>query len=103
MPRHAKPDKFKTDALRTGGEFCDKRSFISVDGKLFLYGVDMSAQRKRTLERDEKCCAVCGKFVGNKGEVDHFPVSRGRGGSDDIDNLRTSCTRCHTGPKGTHR
>jgi ribosomal protein S27AE len=102
MPRHAKPDKFKTGALRAGGFFRDKRSFMSVDEKLFLYGVDMSAQRKRVLERDEKCCVVCGKFVGNNGEADHFPVSRGRGGSDDMDNLRTSCGRCHTGQGGTH-
>ena len=102
MPRGAKIDVAKTTEYRNERAFRDKRSFWAVDGRLFLYGMDMSARRMKVLERDEKCCVMCGKFVGNNGEADHFPVSRGRGGDDSMDNLRTSCKRCHTGPRSTH-
>ena len=53
--------------------------------------------RYEVLKRDRFKCRYCGakgKYV--KLEVDHIiPVSRG--GTDDIDNLRTSCFKCNRG------
>lgn len=98
MPRGAKRDSGATAARYEYGVFKDarKRSFVSTNGDYFLYGVDMSRQRRDVLARDKKCCMVCGKFVGTRGEIDHFPISRGRGGDDSMDNLRTVCHKCHT-------
>ena len=95
MPRGAKVDVQRTAFNQRTRIFHDKRSFWATDGRLFLKGVDMSAQRRKVLERDGKNCVVCGKFVGSRGEADHFPISRGRGGDDGMENLRTTCRKCH--------
>lgn len=48
---------------------------------------------KQVFERDSFTCQYCGK-VGGKLEVDHI-IPFSKGGSDDLDNLTTSCLRCN--------
>ena len=58
------------------------------------------AQRFAVLERDEFTCRYCGQHAPNVPlEVDHVkPVIEG--GTDDINNLITSCWACNRGKEG---
>lgn len=49
--------------------------------------------RKHVFRRDNFTCAYCGK-VGGILEADHI-VPFSKGGSDDIENLTTSCRKCN--------
>ena len=53
------------------------------------------ALRQAVYERDNFTCQYCGFHASEKElEIDHIvPVSRG--GTNDIDNLRTSCSKCN--------
>ncbi len=64
-----------------------------------LYGGYM-ALRWKILERDKFTCQYCGQHAPNvKLEVDHvIPVTDG--GTDDPDNLKTSCYACNRGKSG---
>lgn len=74
--------------------FSDNRSFISLAGKLFLYGKqDWEYQREAVLMRDRGRCQACG-CLPDPPEIDHI-VPRGKGGSDDLENLRVLCGPCH--------
>lgn len=65
-------------------------------------GYEWEKSRKRALDRDEHTCRDCGSMVGPRdapdvrdAEVHHkTPVSDG--GGNEIDNLVTLCSRCHT-------
>ena len=60
------------------------------------------ALRKKIFERDDYTCVYCGKSLWKNGiklEVDHIiPISKG--GTDDIDNLTTSCRKCNREKSG---
>jgi len=79
--------------------FKDKRSYVSIkEGveRLKLFGADMTAQRDRVIERDGYRCQYCKKrFNYYELEIGHDPIPRGKGGSDDMDNLKTACKMCH--------
>lgn len=100
--RGAKKDLATTRLAREMGWLKDRRSFVTMpalyDGKphLRLYGEDMSRVRKMAFERDEYKCTVCGTHdEENWLELDHYPVSRGQCGGDEISNVRTRCRDCH--------
>lgn len=86
----------KTDVTETAARnFSDKRSRVMLDGRLSLKGKDMSEQRHRVFLRDQGRCQNCGAWVGEDyGEMHHI-IHRGKGGSDDIENLSWSCRKCH--------
>lgn len=52
-----------------------------------------SAMRKSVFERDNYTCQYCGE-VGGLLEADHI-VPFSKGGSNEIDNLTTSCRKCN--------
>ncbi len=53
--------------------------------------------RFEVLARDGFRCRYCGADAANAVlQIDHF-TPRAKGGSDDIDNLRTACTDCNQG------
>lgn len=60
--------------------------------------------RKVTIERDEFTCQECGEVGGPESDVqlhvDHI-TARVAGGSDDPENLRTVCRRCHMSMHGS--
>lgn len=89
--------KHKFDAERTAAAgFADKRSYVTLDGRQFLALKDMGNRRDYVFRMDEFRCRICKVRVDwFTGELDHFPVSRGRGGDDSIGNLRTLCRECH--------
>jgi len=94
MPRGAKVDRVLTERAH----FFDKRSFCGTKSGvygLYLYGQDMSIQRHEVFVRDKGRCQECGMWIGEDyGEV-HHKLPRGKGGSDNADNLEWSCRKCH--------
>jgi hypothetical protein len=96
MPRGAKKAVSTTAALYRNGVFFDerKRSFISIDDRFYLRGVDMTVQRQRVFYRDDGICQICKHDDVEAGEVHHIK-HRGKGGSDDLDNLKWICQACH--------
>jgi hypothetical protein len=56
------------------------------------YGADWYDIRRKALERDGYRCANCGAASGL--EVHHI-VPKGRGGSNQLGNLKTLCEDCH--------
>lgn len=87
----------KVDPVAThAAAFMDKRSYITLDGKEFLFGEDMKARRLDVFERDGYICQICHKpCICDDAELDHFPITRGRGGDDSITNLRAVHGHCH--------
>jgi hypothetical protein len=60
MPRGAKEDLTVTRNLREAGFFLNRRSFISLDGHLFLEGFDKGRTRERVFRKHRNRCVVCG-------------------------------------------
>lgn len=100
MPRAAKRDPLGTERRC----FLDPLSFVSCDGREFLAGEDTSVRRHEVFERSGGFC----EFPGCNREIDeflpsdhphamhmHHVKSKGKGGSDCINNLMAGCTRCH--------
>jgi 5-methylcytosine-specific restriction endonuclease McrA len=70
------------------------------DAPVRLKGKALEALRRACFERDEYRCSECdvpvtwdGYFV-NRGHMAHV-ISRGRGGPDELFNVKTMCMRCH--------
>ena len=93
MPRAAKRDPLET----ANRGFLDPRSFISNDGREFLYGEDVSVRRHEVWER---CGGFCERMGCNRGiseEVAHLHhvKMRSKGGDESMRNLEMLCARCH--------
>src|SRR5262249_40047065 len=72
-----------------------RRSFVSTKGHDYLRGADMSARRLEVFNRDQARCQYCGGIWGWETGEAHHVRPRGKGGSDDLDNLVWSCRACH--------
>ena len=62
------------------------------------YGLAWQRIRLEVLVRDLYECQICHKPVGmasGDAHVDHI-VAKAKGGTDDLDNLRTLCPACHS-------
>jgi len=70
--------------------------FLDLKRRKRLYNIDVKEWYriiKIVFERDNFTCAYC-KRVGGKLEADHIvPISKG--GTNDFDNLTTSCRKCN--------
>lgn len=103
-PRGSVPKKWRLsvdeEATAHAG-FKDRRSFVHLDGRLFLFGVDMSEQCDRVYERDKGICQACGGHVARKfAEIDHIKSKGMHPRDDSMTNLQTLCgnwtfNRCH--------
>ena len=68
-----------------------------------LTGDDLTALRRECMRRDDWHCVECGRPVSdrvpewadNRAHMAHI-VSRGAGGSDTLENVRTLCKRHHS-------
>ena len=67
MPRGAKVDRAVTKLLGENGLLLDKRSFVSLDGHLYLRGLDKISQRPRVFKLHKEKCAVCGALASEHG------------------------------------
>lgn len=68
-----------------------KKPFWELD-----YGPDWEQQRDRALRRDRYCCRTCGVSVkGTSRRAVHHIVSRSKGGTNALSNLKTECSTCH--------
>ena len=87
----------KVDPERTReANFADRRSYVTLFGKEYRFGQDMRRIREEVHARDGGRCVECGKPQSLfEMHLDHFRVTRGRGGDDSRGNLRTLCAKCH--------
>lgn len=89
------------EATRAAG-FLDTRSYVRLNGKWLLFGVDVAMQRERIWKRDNRRCVECGLLLDiyapilarNAMHRSHeIPRSKGR---DDRDvNIKSRCPECH--------
>lgn len=76
--------------------FSDSRSYVTMAGKVYRFGDDMSNARMERYNLDKGYCQICKKGVKvSDFHLDHYPISRGRGGDDSLSNLRITHPRCH--------
>lgn len=92
-----KRTRWNTDEAATKArQFLSRHSFIDRHGKEFLGIKDWNVRRMEVYDRDRGVCTFCGEIVSvYVFEAHHHPVSRGKGGDDKIDNLKTICPPCH--------
>lgn len=93
MPRAARKDPLET--TRRG--FLDPRSFMSRDGREFLYGEDTSVRRHMVWERCGGFCEMpgCNRCITEETMHMHHDKPRSKGGDESMRNLVASCFRCH--------
>src|SRR5271170_2753390 len=93
MPRAAKIDPLETLSRC----FLDPRSFISRDGRQFLYGEDTSVRRHEIWERSGGFCEKmgCNRNISEETGHMHHIKHRSRGGDESMQNLEALCGRCH--------
>ncbi len=85
-------DRERTEAA----SFLDERSYWTNDGHEFLFGQDVRNRRQEVYDRDRGVCRGCRKPVGWSWGHMHHILHRGKGGSDDLENLAWSCAGCHS-------
>lgn len=95
----------KDEAATAVSGFCDRRSYVRLDGKRFLFGDDLEQLRRQVFERDGYRCTDerdgerCGRFVTWEGTFAghmHHIIPRGKRGDDSMSNLVTLCPGCHS-------
>lgn len=93
MPRSAKRDPLGTISKC----YLDPRSFVSRDGREFLYGEDTSVRRHMVWERCGGFCERqdCNRCISEETFHMHHKKPRSKGGAENLDNLEALCTRCH--------
>jgi len=79
-----------------------------IGGGYFDYGPNWDDQARRTRERDEHTCQDCGKHqIRPRLSVHHITARRHFNGdwrtANDLHNLVTLCTSCHTKREAAHR
>lgn len=77
----------------------DKRGRRSSEHVLHLQRGEWKRRAQECYARDNWTCRNCGVHCTAQGKTRiqaHHVVSRIRGGSDDLDNLKTLCASCHT-------
>lgn len=95
MSRKRRKWNVDPEATKARG-FLDRRSFVNWDGKEFLGKKDWEYRRMFVYFRDGGKCTECNQWVDELDfEAHHHPVTRGQGGDDKADNLKTICRPCH--------
>ena len=67
------------------------------------YPSDWNSRRKEVYRRDDYLCQNCGSKGGSDGEAElhaHHIVPKSRGGTHELSNLQTVCSRCHNAIHG---
>lgn len=95
--RGHKPDRELTRVRHETGVYVSPKSFVDIEGHEFLKGADMSRRHDEVWKRDKFRCVHCNAAVANAGLEVHHRLPKGRGGSDDLDNLELACRECHKG------
>lgn len=117
MPRGAKIDRQATKEA----QFLSPKSFVSLKGNVYLAGKDMEIQRMKVFEASKGRCesstvaeVLPTEFNGSVSRRCpnriywetfhmHHLIHRGKGGSDDLDNLAAWCPPCHLRHHGQAR
>ena len=88
---------------RAAGVYEDPRSYVSTDGREYLFGIDKVARYREVWDRDERRCVDCSRSLTFEEMHPHHVIRRSAGGSDDALNLVTLCGSCHMfGPDAKH-
>jgi 5-methylcytosine-specific restriction endonuclease McrA len=88
----------KKDPLATMSRgFLDPRSFMSKDGRQFLYGEDTSVRRHEVWERCGGFCEMngCNRIITEESMHMHHDRERSKGGDESMGNLVAACWPCH--------
>jgi hypothetical protein len=100
MPRGAQKDEAVTKMLRDNGLLLEKRSFVSRDAHLYLFGEDKVVQRQRVFNRDRGFCRKCGRLCAWEAGEWHHVQGGLVGRCDCLHNAEWRCGRftsdCHT-------
>jgi hypothetical protein len=88
--------------LDTGGPGGSCRSYVRPDGRIHLFGADMSLQRHLVWERTGGFCEAklesgqdCNRTIYEETMHLHHEKRRSRGGDDSMGNLKGICEPCH--------
>jgi ribosomal protein L37AE/L43A len=68
------------------------------------YPTDWNSRRKEVYKRDNYTCQNCGAQGGNRGNAElhaHHIVPKSKGGTHQISNLKTICSKCHKAVHGS--
>ena len=87
----------KIDPLATSTRgFMNSESFVTRDGREFLYGADASLRRHEIFERCNGFCerTGCNRCITEATMRLHHKKSRVKGGAENMDNLLALCQRC---------
>jgi 5-methylcytosine-specific restriction endonuclease McrA len=88
-------DDFRKVLFGVKEEMIEYREFVFPKGRTRLKGKALVHLREQCLDRDGYKCCICGKRVSWKsGHMAHIK-SRGAGGEDVIENVRTLCAEDH--------
>jgi hypothetical protein len=71
---------------------------VQVNTIMDEYPDDWNSRRRRVYQRDDYTCQNCGAKGGQKGDAElhaHHIVPKSKGGSHNLNNLKTLCSHCH--------
>src|ERR1700730_3127078 len=93
VPRGAKRDPLQTLTRA----YLDPRSFVSRDGRIFLYGEDVGVVRSEVWDRSGGFCQEpgCNRCISEETFEMHHIKFKSKGGDDSKANLRACCKKCH--------
>lgn len=97
----------KNVAATKAKKFLDKRSYVTMGGKTYLFGKDVERLRRECYERSVGYCemkdgngARCRRaLLWDTFEMHHEPPLS-KGGWDHLDGVLASCKRCHVNSHG---
>jgi 5-methylcytosine-specific restriction endonuclease McrA len=87
----------KIDPLATSRRaFIDPESFVTRDGREYLYRADLSNRRRDVFERSGGFCERigCNRCITAQTMKLHHKKARVKGGAENMDNLLALCRRC---------
>lgn len=90
--RRHKPDRELTASRYGNRIYLCKSSFVDIYGDEYLTGGDMEIRHDAVMTRDKFKCVECGATTNLQV---HHVQHKGRSGSDNIENLATTCVHCH--------
>lgn len=96
-------DRELTKARFDSGIYVNRESYVNIDGREYLSGLDKTNRRREVWDRDKHHCLGCGVYVTfEQMEMDHRARNYGQKRHDNLENLQTLCVTCHRGPGGKH-
>ena len=82
------------ERLRNSSTYAERKRAKDRERQTVNRATSWLALREQVFARDDFCCHYCGTYINDEPHCDHvIPFSRG--GSNDLNNLVTSCAPCN--------